>query len=138
MIQHNRLLLAFSIAALLAGCEGNGPSTQTGAVVGGTLGAIAGAVVGHNSRGNNELGGAVIGGIAGAMAGGAIGNSEDHRNGTIYGSEQAATTTVYAPQPPPLPQGPPPQAEVIVEQPGGERLSPGELSREEGARQGPR
>ena len=121
MIQHHKLIFTMAIAALVAGCEGNGPSTQEGAVAGGTLGAIAGGILGHNSRGGNTLGGAVIGGIAGAMAGGAIGNAADHQNGTIYGSEQAATTTVYVQQPPNPPM-PPPQPEVIVAQPSPDAL----------------
>jgi hypothetical protein len=116
MSQHNKLLIALTVAALCAGCEGNGPSTQEGAVTGGALGAIAGGIIGHNSGGGNTLGGAIIGGVAGAIAGGAIGNAADHQNGTLYGSEQAATTTVVVAQPPPPPP-PPASPDVYTPQP---------------------
>jgi hypothetical protein len=74
------LLSALALSGLGSGCVGTGPNTQQGAVTGGALGAIAGAVIGHNSRGGDALGGTV-----GALAGGAIGNSVDHQQGTVYG-----------------------------------------------------
>jgi len=97
------LILSLAFVALGSGCVGTGPNTQQGAVTGGALGALAGAVIGNNSRGHDTLGGAVIGGIAGAIAGGTIGNSLDHQRGTIYTSEAQAMTdyTVQAPPPPP-------------------------------------
>jgi WXXGXW repeat (2 copies)/Glycine-zipper domain len=93
---------------------GTGPNTQEGAVTGGALGALAGAILGNNSRSHNALAGALIGGTAGAIAGGTLGNAADQRNGTIYTSEQQATTNVVV-QAPPRP--PPPPTEVVVEQP---------------------
>lgn len=75
-------------AVMLTGCVGTGPNTQQGAVAGGALGALAGAIIGHNSGGGNTLGGALIGGAAGALAGGTIGNSVDHQNGTVYGESE--------------------------------------------------
>src|SRR3569833_2808476 len=82
----NQVLLAstLGLSALLGGCAGTGPNTQQGAVTGGALGAIAGAIIGHNSGSGNTLGGALSGGAAGALAGGTIGNSVDHENGTVY------------------------------------------------------
>jgi hypothetical protein len=84
MRKHVFLASTLACAALLTGCVGTGPNTQQGAVTGGALGAIAGAIIGHNSRGDNTLGGALIGATAGALAGGALGNSVDHENGTVY------------------------------------------------------
>lgn len=109
-------LISVGLGLVLAGCEGTGPSTQTGAVTGGVLGAIAGGIIGNNN-GHNALGGALVGGAIGAIAGGTIGNSIDHANGTIYGSQGAATTTVVVQQPPPPPPPPPPQAEYVPPQP---------------------
>jgi hypothetical protein len=53
------LLFLAALSTLLSGCVGTGPNTQQGAVTGGTLGAIAGAIIGHNSRGGDALGGAL-------------------------------------------------------------------------------
>ena len=93
--------LTLAIAAMLCGgCEGTGPNTQNGAVAGGALGALAGAIIGNNSGGHNALGGAAIGAVAGAIAGGALGNSVDHQQGTIYRSEDAATSNVAVAQVP--------------------------------------
>ena len=83
------ILAITTAAALCAGCVGTGPNTQNGAVAGGALGALAGAIIGNNSGGHNALGGAAIGAVAGAIAGGALGNSVDHQNGTIYRSVRA-------------------------------------------------
>jgi hypothetical protein len=74
-----------AMSALLSGCVGTGPNTQQGAVTGGALGALAGAIIGHNSRGGDALGGAILGGTLGAITGGTIGNNVDQQNGTIYG-----------------------------------------------------
>lgn len=111
----NKTILLASLAlggsVLLSGCAGTGPDTQTGAVAGGALGALTGAIIGNNSGGHNALGGAVIGGVVGAIAGGTIGNTMDHENGTIY----AGTT----PPPPPrhvvYVQAIPPQPQPITE-----------------------
>ena len=111
-----KTLSAFSAAALalsLTGCVGTGPNTEQGAVTGGALGAIAGAVIGHNSRGGDAVGGAILGAAAGAVAGGTIGNSVDHQQGTIYQGTQpepvyrgrrVSRVESYGPPAPPPPQ----------------------------------
>jgi hypothetical protein len=113
---NTKSILAITTAAALccSGCVGTGPNTQNGAVAGGALGALAGAIIGNNSGGHNALGGAAIGAVAGAIAGGTIGNSVDHQNGTIYHSEYEATTNVAVPSVPPPP---PPPAELQTAQP---------------------
>ena len=99
------LVSTLVLSALWSGCVGTGPNTQQGAVNGGMLGALAGAIIGHNSRGGDALGGAILGGTAGAIAGGAIGNSVDHERGTVYGYPDARVyrraTVQPAPPPPP-------------------------------------
>jgi hypothetical protein len=102
------------LGTLLSGCVGTGPNTEQGAVTGGALGALAGGIIGHNSRGGDTLGGAILGGVAGAVAGGVIGNSVDQERGTIYGApgrypnpDDRAYRVSHAhaiPQPPPTPQ----------------------------------
>lgn len=101
MKRHFLILSTLTSSALLSGCVGTGPNTQQGAVAGGTLGAIAGAVIGHNSRGGDALGGAILGGTAGAIAGGAIGNSVDAQGGTLYPYPQARGYRRVSVQPPP-------------------------------------
>lgn len=104
------LLSTLASAALLTGCVGTGPNTQEGAVTGGALGALAGAIIGHNSGGGNTLGGALIGGAAGALAGGTIGNSVDHENGSVYDDGAPSgrrTVRVVQQVPPPPPPAPP-------------------------------
>jgi hypothetical protein len=108
------ILTVLVAAALCAGCEGTGPNTQNGAVTGGALGALAGAIIGNNSGGHNALGGAAIGAVVGAIAGGTIGNNVDHQNGTIYRSESDATTNVVVEAVPPMP---PPPSELQTAQP---------------------
>lgn len=101
---------------LLSGCVGTGPNTQQGAVTGGALGALAGAVIGNNSRGGNSVGGALIGGAIGAIAGGTIGNSVDQQNGTVYGENPPRRVHVREsgpPQPPPAA----PQPDVVTPSP---------------------
>src|SRR5258706_15457647 len=90
-----------ALSALLSGCVGTGPNTQQGAVTGGALGALAGAIIGHNSAGADALGGALLGGAAGAIAGGAIGNSVDNQRGTIYDRPYPTYGRVSAESPPP-------------------------------------
>jgi hypothetical protein len=109
------LSFIIAAAALCAGCEGNGPNTQNGAVAGGALGALAGRHHRQQQRGPQRPGRRAIGGVVGAIAGGTIGNSVDHQNGTIYHSEYEATTNVAVPDgaaPPP-----PPPAELQTAQP---------------------
>ena len=88
MRQHSILVLSLTLSALCAGCVGTGPNTQQGAVTGGALGAIAGAIIGNNSSSHNGLAGAAIGAAAGAIAGGTIGNAADNQQGTLYGAPQ--------------------------------------------------
>jgi len=105
--------LGFS-AALLTGCAGTGPNTQQGAVTGGALGAIAGAIIGHNSGSGNTLGGALIGGAAGALAGGTIGNAKDHEDGTVYDETAPASHRTYRVVQSVPPPPPPPMANEVV------------------------
>jgi len=114
-------LVPISILAgslLFAGCVGTGPNTQQGAVTGGALGALAGAIVGNNSRGGNGLAGALIGGTVGAIAGGTLGNSVDNQRGTLYQYPQASGYRYYrygnAVQVAPPPMPPPPQTAEMV------------------------
>jgi outer membrane protein with glycine zipper/YXWGXW repeat-containing protein len=115
MNQQKSILFSLGLTVLCAGCVGTGPNTQQGAVAGGALGALAGAIIGNNSGGHNALGGALIGGAVGAIAGGTIGNSIDQQRGTIYTSQGQATTNVVVAQPPPPP--PPPGPEIMSPQP---------------------
>lgn len=105
------LVPAVALSVLFAGCVGVGPNTQQGAVSGGALGALAGAIIGNNSRGGDAFGGAILGGTLGAIAGGALGNSVDNQRGTLYGYPDAPgdrayrrVTVVQAGPPPPPPQ----------------------------------
>lgn len=108
-----KTILMLSVGVLgsliFAGCVGTGPNTQQGAVTGGALGAIAGAIIGHNIRGGDALGGAILGGTAGAFAGGAIGNSVDNQRGTLYdtrpayGYRERPARWTQPPPPPPAP-----------------------------------
>jgi hypothetical protein len=109
-------LTAFAFSG--SGCVGTGPNTQQGAVSGAALGALAGAIIGNNSGGNGASG-AAIGAVAGAVMGGTLGNAEDHRRGTIYGSEAEATSQVVVPSVPPTPT---PRQEVVVVQPDPEAI----------------
>jgi uncharacterized protein YcfJ len=69
-----KILLLITITATLTNCVApTGPNTQRGSVVGGLIGAAAGAVIGH--QGGNALEGAAIGGAVGAGAGAVFGNS---------------------------------------------------------------
>ena len=96
-----------ALCAALAGCVGTGPNTQQGAVTGGALGALAGAIIGNNSRGGDALAGAIIGGTAGAIAGGTLGNAKDNEEGTVYGATRPqASYAVVEQMPPPPPPAP--------------------------------
>lgn len=117
MQMHKILIPALAFSAFFSGCVGTGPNTQQGAVTGGALGALAGAIIGNNSGGHNALAGALIGGTVGAIAGGTIGNSVDQQRGTIYGSQAQATTNVVVEGPPPPPPPPPSGAYVMAAQP---------------------
>lgn len=110
------LFSTLSASVLLTGCVGTGPNTQQGAVTGGALGALAGAIIGHNSGSGNTLGGALIGGAAGALAGGTLGNSVDHERGSVYGDRVAVSDRGYrvVQQVPPAPPPPPPAPTELV------------------------
>ena len=116
------LVSTLAVSALLSGCVGVGPNTQQGAVAGGALGSLAGAIIGHNSRGHDTLGGALLGGTIGAIAGGTLGNSVDNQRGTLYPAPgpRAYRRVVYEevpppppPLPPPAPPPPPASAEIV-------------------------
>ncbi len=66
------LLPVFAIA-LVAGCSGPNSETKNGALIGGGVGAAAGAIIAHD-----DLAGAAIGGAAGAALGGLIGHLDEH------------------------------------------------------------
>lgn len=63
-------------AAVLAACTTPGKRTAIGAGVGAAGGALAGAIITHNTGGKAEKG-AIYGALAGAAAGGLIGNYYD-------------------------------------------------------------
>ena len=72
-------LAAATAAVLLTGCvnpNGTQNNTGSGALIGGALGAITGAVIGGPRNGGA---GAAIGAAAGMIAGGAIGNGMDQQ-----------------------------------------------------------
>ena len=81
---------------VLVGCENQ---AQTGALVGGGLGAGGGAIIDHR----HPAQGAVIGGVVGGLAGYIIGNEQDKARAAAY-------------VPPPVVVQPPPQP-VVVQQP---------------------
>ena len=117
----NKQILSIATLAgsmLCAGCVGTGPNTQQGAVTGGALGALAGAIIGHNSRGGDALGGAILGAEMGALAGGTLGNSVDHERGTLYGYPQPYGNRRSAQSmPPPEPPAPPQTDEAVTAPP---------------------
>ena len=113
------ILLPATVLLLCAGCVDSGPNTQQGAVAGGALGAIAGAIIGNNSGHGNGAQGALIGAAVGALAGGTLGNQADHERGTVYGQEKSAQNPTVIEQPP----APPPRpSEVISPQPAPEAV----------------
>jgi outer membrane lipoprotein SlyB len=82
--------LLSGLAVVLTGCQnpdGTQNNTGSGALIGGALGALTGAVIGGGRNGGV---GALIGAGAGAVAGGLIGNSMDQ--------EQNARLRAQAPQ----------------------------------------
>jgi hypothetical protein len=97
------LIPALALCFFHSGCVGNGPNTQQGALTGATLGAIAGAVIGHNTGNHSAGNGAIVGALAGGVLGGTMGNQVDHERGTLYTSEDQATTTYVVANPPPPP-----------------------------------
>ena len=72
-----RIAILVGVAGLfLAGCQ-NMNNTQSGALAGTGLGAVAGAIIGEAS--GHPGAGALIGAATGAAAGGLIGNAEDSK-----------------------------------------------------------
>jgi Glycine zipper len=66
---------------LLSSCAAPpGPNQAAGTAIGGTGGAIAGAIIGANNH--RPFLGAAIGGLAGAVVGGAVGHNADEYYGT--------------------------------------------------------
>ena len=91
------VFIGIGALTLLVGCQTT--PTQQGALMGGALGAGAGAIIGnqvHHSAGT----GALIGGLGGAAAGALIGEQTGNRGGVV---------------PPPPPPPPPPPAPVVVQ-----------------------
>jgi uncharacterized protein YcfJ len=70
------MMLLATLGVGLTGCA-NMNNTQSGALAGTGLGAVAGAIVGEAS--GHPGAGALIGGATGAVAGGLLGNAEDKR-----------------------------------------------------------
>jgi len=90
MKTHPLILVLAGSAVLLTGCQnpdGTQNNTGSGALIGGALGALTGAVIGGPRHGGE---GALIGAAAGAVGGGLIGNSVDQ--------EQNARLRAQAPQ----------------------------------------
>jgi outer membrane protein OmpA-like peptidoglycan-associated protein len=76
-----KLTFVILLAVLVGASCANTPKWQTGAVVGGAVGAGAGAVIGHQS--DHEVEGALIGGAVGAVAGGLIGAQLDKQQAEL-------------------------------------------------------
>lgn len=70
--------MVIAMMSFVLGCETMGQDTQTGAVGGGLLGAVAGGAIGQN-MGGHPLAGAAVGATVGALTGGAIGNQIDQK-----------------------------------------------------------
>lgn len=76
------LILALAVIGIAASAlvfEGCATRAQEGALIGGGVGAGAGALIGGAS--GHAGGGALIGGAVGAASGAVIGNQADKRNG---------------------------------------------------------
>jgi uncharacterized protein YcfJ len=85
-------LCALGAAVVLTGCEtpyGTPDRTGTGALAGGAIGAVSGAIIGGRHAGE----GALIGGAIGAITGGLIGHSMDQEEQERLRAEAPATYT---------------------------------------------
>lgn len=88
MIMRTKFTILATVSALaLSGCVTNnvepmGDNTRSGAIIGGMLGAAAGAIGNNSDPGM----GAVVGGAAGALAGGAIGAALDRQARDLRGT----------------------------------------------------
>jgi outer membrane protein OmpA-like peptidoglycan-associated protein len=71
------LMIVLLAAAPLFAQVDDHAKTKKGAVVGGVLGALAGAVIGNNRQGHSPKRGAIVGGVAGAAAGAIVGAMMD-------------------------------------------------------------
>ncbi|WP_035601030.1 glycine zipper domain-containing protein [Haloferula sp. BvORR071] len=78
------ILSSLLIAGLATSC---GPNATNGALIGGAVGAGAGAIIGNQNHGHNGEG-ALIGAATGAAIGGAIGNQKDQENQRRYEESQ--------------------------------------------------
>jgi hypothetical protein len=78
------LCTALAPFALACGCSSLS-HTENGALAGGGLGALTGAIIGSQS--GHTAGGAAIGGAVGALAGGLIGNAEDRTERKIEAAQ---------------------------------------------------
>ena len=72
---HTLLLLIVTTLGIAFFSTSCGPSAKRGAVLGGIIGAGAGAIIGNQS--DRPLEGAAIGGAVGAGAGGLLGGAKD-------------------------------------------------------------
>ncbi len=82
------VVLGFFMAGI-TGCStmNSMNNTQRGALYGGTLGAIGGAVIGNNLNHKHKdsvRNGAILGALAGALGGAVIGHQMDQQGGTGY------------------------------------------------------
>lgn len=66
------VIICAGLCAHAAGCQSSPNRAGEGAVIGGLIGAGAGAIIGHQSGERDK--GALIGGLAGALAGGLTGS----------------------------------------------------------------
>lgn len=83
------LMSLVAVVLIAAGC--NTTPTQDGAVVGGALGAGAGAIIGNQSGHTGE--GALIGAAAGALTGAIVGDQVDERRQRRYRQNPAPVRT---------------------------------------------
>ncbi len=78
------ILTTLVLAGFATSC---GPNATNGALIGGALGAGAGAIIGNQHHGHNGEG-ALIGAATGAAIGGAVGNQKDEENRRRYYEQQ--------------------------------------------------
>ncbi|MCU1350139.1 MAG: hypothetical protein JWO56_3169 [Acidobacteria bacterium] len=69
-------LLVISASPVFAQVD-NHAKAKKGAIIGGTLGALAGAVISNNRQGHSAKRGAIVGGVAGVAAGAIVGAMMD-------------------------------------------------------------
>ena len=73
------LMTIFALTVITVGCETMPTMGTQGALLGGALGAGAGAIIGNNTGHHNAGTGALIGGALGALGGKVIGDELQHR-----------------------------------------------------------